>query len=392
MSIAPQTIDPPASAPDNYRPVRVVHLVSTLNMGGLEKVVYDLVRCSDRQQFSMHVLCLGEVGDLGPKFEEIGVTVEGLGVLDCGILRCAMAVARRLRVLQPDVLHTHNPAPHLIGAIAACISGRPAVVHTKHGRNYPKIKKKVFGNRLASWLSERIVAVSLDAADVARRVENVPDRKIEMIWNGIDLDRFPRTTRPARGPERRAIHVARIEFHAKDQPTLLRAVRLVADAEPSFILDIVGDGPNRNELEALCDELHLRRHVRFLGQRDDVHALMSQAEFFVLSSVTEGLSITLLEAMATGLPIVATQVGGNAEVVVDEETGLLVPPSSPEALAAAMLALLRDPKRAQTMGVAARRRVEGSFDLRRVVERYEALYESFVERDVSTVLGNRSQV
>jgi glycosyltransferase involved in cell wall biosynthesis len=259
--------------------------------------------------------------------------------------------------------------------MAAWISGRPGVVHTKHGRNYPKDKKKVFGNRLASWLSDKIVAVSGDAAEVARHVEKVPDRKIEIIWNGIDVERFFAVeVRPS--ISQRAIHVARLIYPTKDQVTLLHAVRRVVDAEPGFSLDIVGDGPYRAELEALCDELKLRRHVRFLGQRDDVHALMSQADMFVLSSITEGLSITLLEAMATGLPIVATRVGGNPEVVADGETGLLVPPRSPDALAEAILRLVRDPQSARRMGAAARQRAELSFDIRRVVARYEELYRS----------------
>ena len=151
----------------------------------------------------------------------------------------------------------------------------------------------------------------------------------------------------------------------------VNAVRIVADKQPDFVLDIVGDGPDRPDLEALCDELRLRAHVNFIGFRDDVHHFLSQAEFFVLSSVTEGVSITLLEAAASGLPIVATNVGGNPEVTVHGETGLLVPPRSPEALALAMLEMLKDSNRARRMGIAGRRRVEQHFDLRRSVARYE---------------------
>ena len=227
-------------------------------------------------------------------------------------------------------------------------------------------------------LSTQIVAVSRDAADVAREIEKVPSRKIEVIRNGIDLEKFPFAERSSRGVRRRAIHVARISYAAKDQRTLLRAVRIVADAEPDFVIDIVGDGADRADLEAFCDELGLRAHVNFLGFRDDVHDLLSQTEFFVLSSVTEGVSITLLEAAANGLPIVATAVGGNSEVVVDGVSGLIVPPRSPEALAAAMLELLRDAPRACRMGRAGRQHVEENFNLRRTVARYQGLYESLL--------------
>jgi glycosyltransferase involved in cell wall biosynthesis len=236
----------------------------------------------------------------------------------------------------------------------------------------------VLANRLAAWLSGKIVAVSNDAADVALTIEKIPACKIEVIHNGIDLTNFPLADRPRHEGPRRAVHVARISYASKDQRTLLSAVRIVADRQPDFVLDIVGDGPDRADLEGMCDELHLRSHVNFIGFRDDVYQFLSRAEFFVLSSVTEGISITLLEAAASGLPIVATNVGGNSEVTVHGETGLLVPPRSPEALAAAMLEMLSDPTRARQMGQAGRRRVEQHFDLRHSVARYEELYRSLL--------------
>jgi glycosyltransferase involved in cell wall biosynthesis len=264
----------------------------------------------------------------------------------------------------------------------------PVVINTKHGRNYPHIRKWVLANRLAAWLSSKVVAVSQNAADVALQTEKVPHRKVEVIRNGIDLERFPLARRPRRELQRRAVHVARISYASKDQRTLMSAVRIVADKQPDFVLDIVGDGPDRPDLEAMCDELGLRAHVNFLGFRDDVQHFLSRAEFFVLSSVTEGVSITLLEAAASGLPIVATNVGGNPEVTVHGETGLLVPPRSPEALAAAMLEMLKDSNRARRMGIAGRRRVEEDFDLSRSVARYEELYLSLLpaRREASPAL------
>ncbi|MGE5192782.1 MAG: GT4 family glycosyltransferase PelF, partial [Deltaproteobacteria bacterium] len=175
----------------------------------------------------------------------------------------------------------------------------------------------------------------------------------------------------------------------KDQRTLLRAMRLVVDEVSDFVLDIVGDGPDRPALESLCDELRLRGNVRFLGFRDDVHALLPQSDLFVLSSVTEGLPMTLLEAMAAGLPTVSTDVGGISELVAEGETGRLVPPQSPEALAAAILELVRDPERAARMGTAGRRRVAGEFDLRRVVARYEDLYQKLLGRQAGAAHGAR---
>jgi glycosyltransferase involved in cell wall biosynthesis len=161
----------------------------------------------------------------------------------------------------------------------------------------------------------------------------------------------------------------------KDIATLLRAARLVADAHPDFRLEIAGAGPCDADLRRLADELNLRGHVQFLGEVGDVPALLARARLFVLPSQSEGISLTVLEAMATGLPVVTTLVGGNPEVVLGDTTGTLVPAADPPALADAIIRLLADPDRAQLMGRAARRRVEANFDVRAMVARYEALYE-----------------
>jgi glycosyltransferase involved in cell wall biosynthesis len=356
------------------RRIRVVHLVSALNIGGLEKVVFDLVRLTNPEEFDVRVLCLGEAGALASDFEALRVKVTSLGMLGRGKLRGILAIANNLRRDRPNVLHTHNPSPHFQGALAARLSDVPVVVHTKHGRNYPDQWRKVWANRIATWFTSRVVAVSSNAADVARTVERIAANKVEVICNGIDLDRFNGRNAPQSRDPRRAIHVARISDPPKDHATLLRAVRRVVDAEPTFHLNIVGDGPQRNEMECLCRELRLENHVAFLGFRSDVNELLDQCGLFLLSTTTEGLSITLLEAMANCLPVVTTRVGGNPEVVADGRTGLLVPAGREEVMAAAMLRIIQEPGLATEMGSQGRLAVEERFDLRKVVARYEEIY------------------
>jgi glycosyltransferase involved in cell wall biosynthesis len=362
-----------------HRPIGVVHLVLSLNIGGLEKVVYDLARCAPRESLATRVLCLGEIGALRAEFESAGVRVESLGIHGTGAVRSIRAVARRLREWKPDVLHTHNAAPHIVGALAAKLSGVPVVINTRHGKHGVEGWKNRLGNRFAAWLTHRMVAVSASTAEAARAIDRIPESRLEIIRNGVDLDLYQQRNTLPGGRVLKAIHAARLDHTTKDQRTLLRAVRLVVDQEPGFRLDIVGDGADRTVLEALCDELRLRSHVTFLGFRHDVHKLLPQADLFVLSSVTEGLPMTLLEAMAAGLPVVSTDVGGVSELVTRNETGLLVPAQSPEALAGAIQALLRDPERAERMGRAGRRRVEETFDIRRVAARYEQLYATLVQ-------------
>jgi sugar transferase (PEP-CTERM/EpsH1 system associated) len=354
-------------------PIPIVHLVDSLEVGGLEKVVCDLCRLANRDQFAPTVICLQTAGKLTADLAGSGVPIISL---DCPTLsksRTLWRLVRQLRWLRPAVLHTHNPTPHFFGAAAAVLLGIPVLVHTKHGRNHPHRGLAVTKNRFVSWPTDCIVAVSADAAQVVTEVERIPPHKVQLIWNGIDLTRFPPNLDNGRPFTGRAIHVARLNA-VKDQDTLLRAARLVADRHPGFTLDIVGDGPREPELKRLHAALGLEDCVRFLGYRGEVGRLLRQADLFVLSSVSEGVSLTLLEAMASSLPIVATAVGGNGEVVVPGETGLLVPPQAPEALATATLSLLNDPNRARQMGQRGRQRAEEWFDVCRVVGRYEQLY------------------
>jgi glycosyltransferase involved in cell wall biosynthesis len=160
----------------------------------------------------------------------------------------------------------------------------------------------------------------------------------------------------------------------KDIATLLRAMALVVRQQPEFRLVIAGSGPMGADLARLANELNLGDSVRLLGEVRDVPGLLAKARFFVLSSLTEGISLTLLEAMSCGLPVVATRVGGNPEVVVDGETGILVPPSDADAMAHAMLALHKDQDRGRAMGLAGRQRVARHFEIGRMVAAYEALY------------------
>jgi sugar transferase (PEP-CTERM/EpsH1 system associated) len=361
--------------------VRVVHLVLSLGVGGLEKVVMDLARFMARDRFECRVLCLREKGAQAIRLEAAGIPVESLNCPELPKVRTLLRLIQRLRELQPQVLHTHNPGPHLFGALAAPAVWIRVLVHTKHGRNQPRRPLAVMVNRLAALLSNCIVAVSEGTELVARRVERIPERKLHVIHNGIDPSGFPSRVQRSATPGCRAIHVARLQ-RIKDQPTLLHAARLVVDAEPGFRLDIVGDGPDRADLTALVEKLGLGGHVRFLGQRDDVANLLAGADLFVLSSVSEGVPMTLLEAMAAGLPAVVTDVGGNREIVVPRETGFVVPPQSPTALADAIVKIMRDPAMAQRMGEASRRRVEADFDVRQVVARYQALYCKLLGRSL----------
>jgi glycosyltransferase involved in cell wall biosynthesis len=216
--------------------------------------------------------------------------------------------------------------------------------------------------------------VSEDGARLARR-EGVSRQRVRAVWNGIDISRFSYTGPDATGP---AVMVGRLSPE-KNVETLLRAAALLVRRRPQFRLNIAGTGPCLEALKKLHGELGLGGVVTFLGEVADVPGLLARSSMLVLPSWTEGISLTLLEAMARGLPAVATRVGGNGEVVADGTTGMLVPAGDADALAGAIERLHDDPALAQRLGVAGRRRVERHFDVRQMVAEYETLYRRAID-------------
>jgi glycosyltransferase involved in cell wall biosynthesis len=352
--------------------VRVAHLVEALEVGGLEKLLVDFVRNADRSRFDLRVVTLGARGRLAAEVEALGSSVDALNTPP-GLFaraRSIVSLARRFRRDRIDVVHTHSEGPLLYGSTAARLAGVKRVIHTRHhGPDLGNSRRAIAAMALATRWVDRVACVS-DAGARQSICEGVAASKVVTVWNGIDLDRFA-----YRGPnpEGSAVIVARLSPE-KDHATLLRAASLALRADPGFRLEIAGDGPCHEDLKRLANELELGDCVRFLGRVDDVPALLARASMLVLSSTMEGISLTLLEAMARGLPVVATCVGGNPEVVIDGETGLLVPAGSPAALAHAMVSLRHSPDLCRSMGRAGRERAEQFFDIKQMVSTYESMY------------------
>lgn len=343
----------------------------TLQTGGLERLLVEIARHCDSNGFELHFVALDGVGQPAQDIELLGCPVTSLNTTGSLTKRQRLrALTELLRREQFDVVHSHNTLAHFYATAAAKWAGVPVVINTQHGRGCGNSWKALLQFRLANLRTDRIVGVSHDATELCRRDDPFSKRRMQVVWNGIDLQRFA-FSGPVTKPV--AISVARLSPE-KDFATLLRATQLVVRDYPDFRLRIVGDGRERSRLEALRQELGLEPHVEFLGERHDVPQLLAQAGFFVSSSTSEGISLTLLEAMAIGLPIVATRVGGNPEIVLDGQTGRLVPSESPSQLAAAMCELLADPRLWSSYGTLGRKRVEEQFNIKHMVTQYEQLY------------------
>lgn len=389
MASATRTIDD-APGPDPERdamprPLRVCQVSLTLATGGMERLLADIARLHDPAVCRPEFLAITDDGPFAEQIRDAGCVAETLddelpGKSDSRWqhVRRVDAMRRRFRERGYDVIHTHNTYPHLYATVAARLAGIPIVINTRHGQRIGHDRKSQTLFRLASRWVDRIVAVSDDAARLTVESDGVPAHKVTRIWNGIDTRNFhphPAAMRPARPI---AIAVGRLSPE-KGLNTLIEAVAVAIGVVPELELRIVGDGAQRGELRRLARRLHVDDRVTFLGERHDVPRLLAEAGFYVTSSLSEGISLTLLEAMAVGLPAIATDVGGTREVIPDATVGRLVPPGDPRSFADAIRRLWAERDRWPGIATAARRRVTEHFDARRMTQEYQRLYEQLAD-------------
>lgn len=293
--------------------------------------------------------------------------------------------AQRVRSERPDIFHAHltGPLACKYGIIGAKLARVPAVVATQHlFFAFPYTLSARVQQRLVVAAVDRYIAVSDDVGEQLHRTFRVPRRKIQTIHNGIPAHPSPHRVEAAlrasltRGQERPLVLVAARLSHQKGIAGLLRAAARV----PGAVFVVAGDGPERVRLEAQADDLGVRERTVFLGHREDIPDLLAVCDLFVLPSLFEGLPLSVLEAMQAGKPVVATAIGGTSEAVVPGETGFLVPPGDPVALADAILTVLSDAALAHRLGAAGKARVGRCFSLetmaKRTMEAYDALLDA----------------
>ena len=360
----------------------VVHILSSFALGGQERVAFDLAVSQHRMGWPVTVLSLAPPPDgmLADELRAAGVPVARVARTKPGIAPgLIVRLAWWLRQHRAELVHTHNRMALIYGAPAGRMAGA-AVVHTKHGRN-PRGGTRLVAGNLAGRLVDAFVAVSPETADVARDRREVAERKLRVITNGVELARFYPDP-AARTAIRRELGVpgdawvigtvGRIAAE-KNQALLVRAVAPLLG--PSTRLVIAGDGPLMSQLSAQIDELGISRYAHCLGARRDVPAVLNAFDTFVLSSATEGLPLVVLEAAATGLPVVSTAVGGIPSVVAEGETGHLVPAGDEQALRARVAGLIADRAGSRAMGARAREAAVDRYSADRMRREYLELYE-----------------
>jgi sugar transferase (PEP-CTERM/EpsH1 system associated) len=365
----------------------VAHVVHSLETGGLENGVVNLVNTAGFR-FRHMIVCMTTAGPLRARLDR-GVEVVTIGKRPGHDLPALIRLVRLLRAVRPAIVHSRNWAA--FDAIpAARLAGVGVIVHGEHGREATdpegRSGRRNRIRRMLHPLVSQFVTVSRDLERWLIEDVRLPARKVTAIANGVDLTRFGhldrREARRSLGlPDGSLVlgTVGRLD-PVKDQAALLRAFADLLPAHPEAWLILAGDGPCREELLGLAASLQIGERVRFLGDRSDVAVVLAAMDLFVLPSIAEGMSNTLLEAMASSLPVVATRVGGNLELIEEGTNGRLVPARNPGALTAAIASYLDDSHLRVLHGKASRARVEGAFSLERMSHAYMNLYDRLLAR------------
>lgn len=369
------------------RPISTVQVIYSLGIGGAEKLAVTIGAHLDRTKFRPAICALDGDGPLADELRqrEIPYHVLWHKGIEAGLLA---RLYRCFRLERARIVHTHQFAQLLYSLVPARLCGAK-IVHTEH--EFYIYRDHAWARRLFKQLSRFCSALTVVGPEVARYyIEElgIPRQRIHVIANGVDLDHFNVETEPAR--HRLGLSADDVIFGVvgrlepeKDHRTLLQAFRALIDHRQAARLLIIGDGSLRGELESYSQSLGLERNVTFLGARTDIAEVLAALDVFVLSSVHEGVPLSVIEAMGAGKPVIATNVGGMQLLVKPSINGLLVPSANPAALAAAMENLAANPALRREFGVRSRRIACDSFSVSTMIGRYQEIYEAvFENRDV----------
>jgi L-malate glycosyltransferase len=368
----------------------VCQVLHSLNIGGAEILAAGLAR-SLKNQYRFVFACLDQVGTIGEQLRDEGFEVVVLDRQDGIDWKCGFRLARFLKEQHVDVVHAHQYTPYFQSMLSRLSNRGVPIVFTEHGRHYPDSRslKRVAVNRLLSNRKDRFIGVGESVRQALIKNEGLPESRVQVIYNGVDLEPFEamRNDVDARAKMRAELDVCSNEFLVlqvarlnplKDHVTAVRAAAELVDQKVPVRLVFVGEGETRPEIEQAIAEFGLGRNVQLLGARHDIPQLLNAADTFLLSSISEGIPLTLIESMAAGVPVVATDVGGNSEVVQDGRTGLLCIPENPSFMAQRLAQLYESQYLRGLLVENATVRTRQLFDIEKMHAAYVEVYDSLL--------------
>jgi glycosyltransferase involved in cell wall biosynthesis len=366
----------------------LLHVIDTLGLGGAERFLVDLCAALPADRYQITVSAVSGDGPRSTDLSQAGIELQPLRARSNWDLRALVRLARFMRQRQVDIVHTHLFVAGAFGRLAAALAGVPVKVTTEQnayaiGHTLPRWQ--VLVNALLARLTDRLVAVSRGTQDYLLRQERVPPARVRAVPNAIA---WPEAILPSQlaavkselGSEGRFPvlgTVARLTPQ-KGLEYLLQALPTIRDRFPDVLWLVLGEGELRSELESQTISLGLENHVRFCGVRRDVAAVLQSLDLFILPSLFEGLPLSLLEAMASGIAVVATRVAGSSEVIEDGVNGRLVPPADSGALAEAITGLLDDESLARRLARNGQETVRQCYTIGPVAEEYDRIYSELL--------------
>ncbi len=370
--------------------IKVLHILHSLQVGGLENGVVNLINNLDAQMFTHSICCTDSIGPMAERIKQ-PVSIFALEKGERRDYLISLKIARLINRVKPDIIHTRNWSA-IDGIIGARLAGKRIVIHGEHGREAGdpdgrNIKRKIIRKALSPWVSQ-FITVSNELRDWLIHDVGITPAKVTQIINGVDADYI----KPAGNKEQLKSElglspdtfvigsVGRLD-PVKDHETLLRAFKIACQRNngKKLALIVVGTGPLREDLKLIAGKLGVSNGVKFTGERNDMIQLYNCMDVYVLPSIAEGISNTILEAMASGLPVIASNVGGNLELVDQGRTGFFFSSGNFKELADFICRYADNDSLAREHGFNGRQRAVDKFSIQQMTDKYRALYESFFQ-------------
>ncbi|MFW9880028.1 MAG: glycosyltransferase [Candidatus Thorarchaeota archaeon] len=363
-------------------PIKIVQVLLDANVGGREKIVLELIKGLNKEKFNVYSCFLKGKGSLYEYFKQESLNIKTFNLRSGIDLNLIRQLRDYFKDIKADIVHIHNPGTLNYGVVSALLCKVPVIINTEHGF----AKKGRLRKRIAYNIFRNLVDMNICVSNNLKRQINkyiIRKNRIIVLYNGVNVRSYQSETAQKVIEKYKVLgfsssdmivgNVARLEA-VKNHVMLLRALKSVIVKHHNVKMLIVGDGTLRKVLENISQNLGVAKNVIFWGETDNVFEVSKIFDVFALSSKNEGISLTILEAMAQGIPVVATDVGGNREIVIHNETGFLVPLNDVETFSQSIIDLLIHKEKAREMGMRGQNRVNKLFNLHTMVGQIEDLY------------------